>query len=110
MILRWPFGRKPPPAAPLRDTAKSQAPHLHKDGRAENIFLGTHNIALVERLCSTGRYVNPNDVLISALRLLEEHEEGREQRRRASYAVKDLAMQQVPKALEANPLTPRKGP
>lgn len=109
-MLRWPFSNKRPDP-PIREPGRSTVPHLHQDGRAENIFLGVHNVALVERLCSTGRYVNPNDVLISALRLLEEHEEGREQRRRASYAAKDLALQhQAPKTIEAEQFSPRKGP
>lgn len=108
MSLRWPFWKRRP-EPPTKEPGRSLVPNLHKDGRAENIFLGAHNVALVERLCTTGRYVNPNDVLISALRLLEEHEEGREQRRRASYAAKDLALI-TPKTIEMDQLTPRKGP
>jgi len=109
MTLRWPFSKKRPDP-PVGEKERPLVPALHKDGRAENIFLGAHNIALVERLCTTGRYVNPNDVLISALRLLEEHEEGREQRRRTSYAAQDIALQQAPKTIEAEPFMPRKGP
>jgi Arc/MetJ-type ribon-helix-helix transcriptional regulator len=107
MSLSWPFSKKRPDLSD-KEPVRSSVPHLHKDGRAENIFLGAHNVALVERLCSQGRYVNPNDVLISALRLLEEHEEGREQRRRASYAAKDLGL--IAPKTGTDPLSPRKGP
>ncbi len=73
------LGRKPKPAAP--DPSDRKRPVLKQDGHVEHIFIGAHNVALVKRLCTAGRYLGPTDVMVSALRMLEEHEETREARK-----------------------------
>lgn len=79
MKLPWPFTPKPPPPKP--ETDRRRAPALNDDGTVEYIFLGSHSINLIRRLCATGRYLGPTDVLVTALRLLEEHEDVREARK-----------------------------
>ncbi len=69
------FGRKPPPEKPTQEGRRRAV--LREDGHVEHIFIGTHNVALVKRLCATGRYLGPTDVFVTALRMLEEHEETR---------------------------------
>ena len=71
-----------------RKPAKSEKPApgtrrravLQPDGHVEHIYIGTHNVGLIKKLCRTGRYLGPTDVIVTALRMLEEHEETREAR------------------------------
>lgn len=79
MKLKGFLGRKDRSEKPLPPPER-RGPTLREDGIAENIFIGPHNVALVRRLCATGRYVGPTDVFVTALRMLEEHEEVREAR------------------------------
>lgn len=74
------FRRTPPPPPPAAPSERRD-PVLNQNGHIEHIFIGAHSVALVKRLCATGRYLGPTDVLVTALRMLEEHEEMRDARR-----------------------------